>query len=95
MKMSRRNRKELAKKIAKDIKRAIDNNRFKINGKFYLLSPDINRRPQKILEELREKGYLSEYEALKKVLLETRTNRPALKKNARPKKPLSLANYLF
>jgi len=92
MKMSRRNRKDLAKKIAKDIKRAIDNNRFKINNKFYLLSPDINRCPQKIMEELRKKGYSSEYEALKKVLLETRTNQ---QKNARPKQRLSLANYLF
>lgn len=94
--MGRKNRKELAKKIANDIRRAIDNNRFKINGRSYLLPFDGAQRSQGILEELRKKGYSSAYEILKKVLLETRTAKPMSKRNLRQKQfPASANNYLF
>jgi hypothetical protein len=93
--MSRNNRKKIAQKIAEEIKRAINNNRFKINGRFYLLTSGPDEYPWKILEELRKKGYSSAYEILKKVFLETRTGRSVLKKSSRQRQFLPSANYLF
>ena len=89
--MNRRNRKEIVKKTVENIKRAVKENSFKINGKVYAPT----KSSQEILEELRKKGYLSGSEALRKALPEPWANQPILHKNARQKQGLPLADYLF